>query len=144
MRASGLTVFFLDLGELGCDKCFELKLVGKYIFEILYLFLKSLDLLDSAEDVLAVKVAELDVGDVFSLNCVDIKALFQVWNNVLFVLGGADYLYRLVNVKKDLSKSEKEVELILLLFKVESKFAREAFLAEFDPFGEYFDNVVTN
>ena len=74
LRTTGLTVFFLDLGELRGNECLYLKLVSEYLLDMSDLSLKSLDLVYSVDNILLVKVTQLDIGNVFRLYLVNTKA----------------------------------------------------------------------
>ena len=105
LRTTGLTVLFLDLGELRGDERFLLELVGKYILYLGYFSLKSLDLVYAVDDVLLIEVAELDLCDVFCLDLVNSEACHKVGDNVLFLFGVSYYADSLVYVKQYLTKA---------------------------------------
>ena len=92
----------------------------------------------AVDDILLVEVAELYFSDIFCLDFVDAKARHEVGDNILFLFGVADNAYRLVDVKKYLSKTQEKMELVLLLLKVVGKLAADAGYSEGYP---RFENI---
>ena len=60
---AGLGVFLFDVFELLGDHRLLLQFVREHLFKVCDLGLQALDLLDAVEDVFAVDVAKLDLGE---------------------------------------------------------------------------------
>ena len=104
LGASGLAVFLFDLGQLLDDECLLLELVLERFLHVGDLGLEILDLGDAVDDILAVEVAQLDLGDIVCLDLVNAKALHQVGHNVGFLFGVANDANGLVDVEQDLAE----------------------------------------
>ena len=76
--------------------------------------------------VFPVKVTELDICYVFSLNLSDTEGALEIRYNVCLVLGVSYNPYCLINIYGNCRKTEKQVKLVLLLAEVKGQLARNA------------------
>ena len=115
----------------------ELELVLKSFLKLLDFFAQTLYLLYSVNYVLPVKISELDLSNIFGLSDRKVEPGGKVRNNVLLLLGISDDPYRLINIKKNGSKTKQELELVLFFSEIVIKLTRVTLDSEFDPFLEY-------
>ena len=80
--------------------------------------MKTFDLLDSVENIFAVEIAKLDLGDIFCLNFVDRESVHQIRNDVLFLFGLTNDADGLVDIKQKLAESHKKMKLCLLFLQI--------------------------
>ena len=103
--------------------------------------LKLLPVSYPVDDVLLIDITKLYLRYVISLYLIDTKALHQVGNNVLFKLCITDDANCLIDIKEDLLKTFKEMELILLLTKVISVLSCKTFPSPDEPLVDYLLNA---
>ena len=129
-------VLFLDFGELFYDLGLDPEVVADGRLEVGDLGLEVLDLLDALHDVLAVEVAQLDLGDVLGLNLVEVEGLHQVGYDLALLGRAAHDRNGAVDVEQNLAEAEQQMQLFLLFAEVEAELAAQAAHAEADPFAQ--------
>ena len=82
----------------------------KRFLELLHLLFKLLEIGQTLEDMLAIKVAQLDLRNVFRLLLVDAEADHQVRNDFALLLGLAHNLDGLVNIQQNLFQTGQQVQ----------------------------------
>ena len=95
------------------------------------------DVLRSFENILAVEMTELDLGNIIRLDFINSEADHQVRNDLALLLGRANYLDRFVDIKKDFLQAFEQVKLILRLAQIKINPALNALGSECYPLVEY-------
>ena len=103
--AAGLGVLFAHVLKLADDDLADARRARKRILKVFDLRLERCRLLHALQDILAVDIAQLDLGDVFRLDLVDAEADHQVRHDVGLLLRLADDLDGLVDIEQDLFKA---------------------------------------
>ena len=129
---------FLDFCQLGGNHALQLDIVCENFLNLGYFPAQILDFGYAVENVLAVKIAQLDFGNVVCLHLVDIEAGHQGGNNLLLLLGLADDADRLVDVQQNLGERFQQMELVPLFAEIKGHFPPHASGTEGNPFPEDF------
>ena len=82
-------------------------------------------------------MTKLYLGNIIRLNFINTEANHQVGNNFAFFLGRADYFNRLVDIKKNLLQTFKQMELVFSLTQIKINSALDTFCSECYPLVEY-------
>ena len=135
-RAPRRRVLADDLLELADDDAADAALALERRLEVGNVFFQRVGLGRALEDVLAVDVAQLDLGHEVCLHLVEIKARHEVRHHVGLALGIADDGDGAVNVEQDLAEALQQVELGALFLQVEEHAPADALHAPGDPLVE--------
>ena len=84
------------------------------------------DVLRSFENILAVEMTELDLGNIIRLDFINSEADHQIRNDLALLLGRADYLDSLVDIKENFLQALEQMKLILCLAQVKINSALDA------------------
>ena len=136
-RTPRLGVFFDDALELADDDVLQLFAAVERGFQAGDVPLQLLRLRRALEDVLAVDVAQPDLGHIFGLHAVDAEAVHQVRHHVRLAFGVADDGDGLVDVEQYLPQALQQVQLLALALQVEEHAPADAFRAPGGPLAEY-------
>ena len=137
-RAPRRRVLADDLLELADDDAADAALALERRLEIGNVFFQRVGLGRALEDVLAVDVAQLDLGHEVCLHLVEVKARHEVRHDVGLALGIADDGDGAVDVEQDLAEALQQVELGALFLQVEEHAPADALHAPGDPLVENF------
>ena len=107
--------FLHHLLQLGNDDRAQLAAARERILQLGDLAFELVGLLGALEDVFAVDVAQLDLGDIFGLYLVDAEADHKIRHNIALALGIADDGDGAVDVEQDHFETVEQMELFLLL-----------------------------
>ena len=131
-------VFLHHLLQLRDDDRAELAAACQRILQLGDLAFELVGLLGALEDVFAVDVAQLDLGDILGLHLVDTEADHKIRHNIALALGAADDGDGAVDIEQDLFQSVEKMEFFLLLRYVKVYPPPHAFQPPGDPFVQNF------
>ena len=131
---SWLTVFFGNSGKLSNDYILNLGFAFEDCFKLSNIFLKTFNFICAFENIFSIEMTKFDFSDIFSLNFINSETNHKIWNNITFFFGFTNYFNSLVNIKENLLKSLKKMELVLFFVQIVVGSAFYTLNSECNPF----------